>query len=73
MQQSNSERVNESVRDSNRLGKDGERDGESKEDMNNNRAYGSNDNADCNGYININTTIKQRDCGQRLNDNDDND
>ena len=43
--------MNESERESNRLGKDGERDDEDEEDNNNNRADGSDDNADCNGYI----------------------
>ena len=35
----------------NRLGKDGERDNEDEDDNNNNRADGSDDNADCNGYV----------------------
>ena len=35
----------------NRLGKDGERDDEDEDDNNNNRADGSDDNADCNGYV----------------------
>ena len=43
--------MNESIRDSNRLGKDGVRNDESKNDINNNRADGSDDNADCSGYI----------------------
>jgi hypothetical protein len=35
----------------NRLEKDGERDDKDEDDNNNNRADGSDDNADCNGYI----------------------
>ena len=35
----------------NRLGKDGERDNKDKDNNNNNRADGSDDNADCNGYV----------------------
>ena len=35
----------------NRLGKDGERDDKDELDKNNNRADGSDDNADCNGYV----------------------
>ena len=43
--------MNESERESKGLGKDGERDDGDEEDNNSNRADGSDDNADCNGYI----------------------